>query len=233
VSQLKLGDDVGARRSFINATLIGGANAQAGQWLDFMQAEPATEDEARRIVGACYGSRDKKVRVASSDRGAAAEQGGAKAAARDAVQIKTVPAMRLFYAKHDMPLTKLASRLKSLAVQMNIALVKAGGSANGPLHILSKGDAAAQELGTGFELALPFRGSPSRYGRYRTRTTKSFKCACLEQDSSGEELVTAWLDFAEEVQAAGYELTGERRVIIAGGADSGEAVRVELQLGVK
>ena len=43
VSQLKLGDNVAARRSFINATLIGGVNAQAGQWLQFMNAAPATE----------------------------------------------------------------------------------------------------------------------------------------------------------------------------------------------
>ncbi len=50
ISQLKLGDEAGARRSFINASLIGGVNAQAGQWLTFMHAAPATEDETRRIV---------------------------------------------------------------------------------------------------------------------------------------------------------------------------------------
>ena len=231
VSQLKLGDESAARRSFINATLIGGAGAQAGQWLDFMNAAPATEDEARRIVGICHGSRDKKVRVASSDRGAAAEQGGGKTAAQDAVQVKTVPALRLFYARHDMAFTELASKLQSLALQMNVALVKAGGSADGSLQIISMGDAAGQSVESDFELALPFRGSPSRSGRYRTRSTASFKCAYLVQEQEdGEEMVAAWLRFAEKVQAEGYELTGERRVVLTG--DRGQ-VRSELQLGIK
>ncbi len=61
VSQLKLGDEAGARRSFINATLIGGVNAQAGQWLRFMNGPPATEDETRRIVGICHGPNDKRL----------------------------------------------------------------------------------------------------------------------------------------------------------------------------
>jgi len=233
VSQLKLGDESAARRSFINATLIGGAGTQAGQWLEFMQAEPATKDEARRIVGVCYGSRDKKVRVASSDRGAAAEQGQGKAGAQDAVQVKTVPAMRLFYARQKVSLTELASNLPALVLQMNVALVKAGGSAAGAIHIISVGDLAADAADSELQLALPSRGSPSGRGRYRTRTSKTFKCAYMVQQSSGEELVAAWLRFAEEVQAAGYELTDERRVIIRGGADSGDTVRVELQLGIK
>ncbi len=53
ISQLKLGDRTGARRSLINATLIGGASQQAARWLRYMDAEPTTEDEARRIVGIC------------------------------------------------------------------------------------------------------------------------------------------------------------------------------------
>ena len=61
VSQLKLGDEASARRSFINATLIGGAGAQAGQWLEFMAAAPATAREAKGIVGICHGPGDRQV----------------------------------------------------------------------------------------------------------------------------------------------------------------------------
>ena len=130
-----------------------------------------------------------------------------------------------------MAFTELASKLQALALQMNVALVKAGGSADGSLQIISMGDAAGQSVESDLQLALPVRGSPSRSGRYRTRSTASFKCAYLVQEQEdGEEMVAAWLRFAEQVQAEGYELTGERRVVLTG--DGGQ-VRSELQLGIK
>ncbi|MEZ5538986.1 MAG: hypothetical protein R3E63_03295 [Pseudomonadales bacterium] len=52
ISQLKLGDTELARRSFINATLVGGA-ADAAQWLAFMKAAPATDGEKAGIAGPC------------------------------------------------------------------------------------------------------------------------------------------------------------------------------------
>ena len=52
ISQLKLGDNELARRSFINATLVGGAG-DAAQWLAFMKAEPATEREKAGVAGPC------------------------------------------------------------------------------------------------------------------------------------------------------------------------------------
>jgi tetratricopeptide (TPR) repeat protein len=54
ISQLKLGDAELARRSFINATIVGGASEQAGQWLAFMKAAPASEREKVGIAGPCY-----------------------------------------------------------------------------------------------------------------------------------------------------------------------------------
>jgi len=54
ISQFKLGDTDRARRSFINATLIGGENEKAGQWLAYMKAAPATEREKIGIAGPCY-----------------------------------------------------------------------------------------------------------------------------------------------------------------------------------
>jgi effector-binding domain-containing protein len=232
VSQLKLGDSAGARRSFINATLIGGANAQAGQWLDFMNAEPATKNEARRIVGICYGAQDKRAKVASAPSGrpgATAEKDAAEPAGQDDIPIKTVAAMRLFYAKHDIPLTELAAELKSLAVKLNINMVKAGGSAAGPLQIISTGD-AAQEGQASFELAIPTRGSPTARGKYRVRKLESFKCAYLVHEGAGEDLLKAGIDFAQALQAAGYELTGERRMVLVGG---GGSTKIELQLGIE
>lgn len=53
ISQLKLGDAANARRSFINATLVGGETEQAGQWLAWMKAEPATRFEKAGVDGPC------------------------------------------------------------------------------------------------------------------------------------------------------------------------------------
>lgn len=53
ISQLKLGDKALARRSLINATVVGGETEQASQWLAWMQAEPATERERVGIEGPC------------------------------------------------------------------------------------------------------------------------------------------------------------------------------------
>ena len=53
VSQLKLGDTELARRSFINATIVGGAGEEASKWLAFMKAAPATDSEKVGIAGPC------------------------------------------------------------------------------------------------------------------------------------------------------------------------------------
>ena len=230
VSQLKLDDEAGARRSFINATLIGGANAQAGQWLNFMNAEPATKSELRRIAGICYGASDKQLTaksssVAQSDKPTQTATGDAS---QSDIQIKTVPAMRLFYLEQDMPLAELAGKLRSLATGMNIALVKAGGSVDGPLQILSMGDPAVLEAASTLQLAVPVRGTPSARGRYKVRATDAFKCAYLAHTGSAEELLAVWANFAAAVQAAGHELTGEQRVLFPSGGST-----IELQLGLQ
>jgi effector-binding domain-containing protein len=232
VSQLKLGDSAGARRSFINATLIGGANAQAGQWLDFMNAEPATKDEVRRIVGICYGAQDKRAKVVSAPSGrsaATAEEGAAEPAGPGDIQIKTVPAMRIFYARHDIPLAELAAKLKSLAVRLNINMVKAGGGADGPIQIISSGDSVEGEQAS-FELAIPTSGSPTARGKYRVRKLASFKCAYLVYEGPPGEMLAAGIALGRTLQAAGYELTGERRMVLVG---SGNAIKLELQLGIE
>jgi hypothetical protein len=65
VSQLKLGDTELARRSFINATIVGGAGEQANQWLTFMKAAPATKSETLGIAGPCSSSETSSIFAAS------------------------------------------------------------------------------------------------------------------------------------------------------------------------
>jgi tetratricopeptide (TPR) repeat protein len=229
ISQLKLGDEAGARRSFINATLITGANVQAGQWLEYMGAGPATREEARRIVGICYGSEDKRLEVAGSGYAApVTEESASRGSA--GFEIRDIPSQRIFYRKFEMPLAELALKAQSLVTRMGVALVQAGGSVDGPLHIIAEGEAG--EAGEPeWHLALPTSGSPQGRGQYRVRTAASCRCASLQAEGEGDALVEQWLQFRRDVQDAGYQLTGERRLVIAQTPD--RKLSMEFQLGIE
>jgi tetratricopeptide (TPR) repeat protein len=229
ISQLKLGDEEGARRSFINAMQIGGASQQAWQWLQYMEAEPATERESRRVVGLCYGSEGKQRQVAELAEGAGPEEGGADSEA-DSFQFRDLPAQRLFYSQHDEPLQELAPRVRSLAIRMGVTLVKTGGTADGPLQLISLASGEERVL----QLALPARGSPRAGGKYRIRRSDPVRVAYLVKEGTGDELTAAWIEFALSLQEAGYELSGESRLVFPAGGNSGEGtLKVELQLGIK
>lgn len=234
VSLLKQGRDDVARRLFINATLVGGANEQAGQWLGFMDAVPATKDEARRVVGPCYGSAGKKAKLQSlASRDApspalgsvtqAVEQGEV-AEQQAALQIKTLPAMRFYYSSHPESLAELAPRIRPLATRLNVTLVKNGGSVNGPLHILP---------GEGDELlvAFPVRGLPQARGRYGIRNSGELKCVWIRIKAAREEIQPRVLEFAQQVSEEGYTPTGERRMVLHGSSD--DVLDIEVQVGVQ
>ena len=236
ISQLKLGDESSARRSFINATLIGGAGAQAGKWLDFMQAAPATDREARGIAGICHGAGDKQV-SAEAFAGAEAPASVATGSAGDsatqgemAVDTKTVPKMVFFYQNYTRSIADLAGEARSLAMPMGVALVKAGGTIDGPLQIIAQG----QGEGGVLQLGFPMKGSPRSSGKYRTRGVEAFKCAYLVYAGKADSLAALWAQFLTAVEAAGFELTDERRVLMQVNRTGGEgAVQLELQVGIK
>lgn len=235
ISQLKLGDTEGARRSLINATLVGGANAQAGEWLSYMQAAPATKDEARRIVGICHGVNDKPLDPASSLAGSVipSEPKPADTAGEpDAFEIKTVPAMRLFYLPYDAPLAELPGTLQATAISMNVSLVKSGGTADGPLQLIFTGDLRNPASGLTVEFGIPARGTVTGRGKFKVRTTKPFRCASRQFVGVGPAMRTALAELAESAKAANHQLTGEARIVIPQSNNAGSP-RVELQLGIE
>lgn len=238
VSQLKLGDSTGARRSLINATLIGGASQQAGQWLKFMQAEPTTKDEARRIVGICYGAQDKRgsastIAATKSKTARANEYGESAASGEDqvAVQTKVVAPLRLFYVTSDLPMAELMQKTRSLAVSMHVAIAKSGGTVNGPLQLISLGE---MEDGREFQLAFPVKGTPRAGGKFKTRKSERFNCAYYVYKGPAEGLAASLVTFVEAVQAAGHELTQQSRFVFSnpkGGAPG--SIEIEFQLGIQ
>ncbi|WP_165787100.1 tetratricopeptide repeat protein [Pseudohalioglobus lutimaris] len=231
VSLFKQGREEEARRAFINATLVGGANEQAAQWLQFMDAAPATEQELRQVRGPCYGSAGKKSTLQPVPRqvAARAETGAdnpVQETMRDSlpaeVALKTVPARRFYYVSQDESITQLLPRIRALAVRLNVNLVKSGGSADGPVTLLAL-------PGEDLRLALPTRGAPQASGRYRLYNAAKFKCAWLHLVQGEGDAQAMMAGFRKDVEAAGYRLTGEYRLQQIPGDDT----TVELQLGVE
>lgn len=240
ISQLKLGDKDGARRSFINATLIGGASTQAGQWLQFINAEPASKREARRIVSLCYGSEDKRGKLSSAGIYAEEDLDEAESALADAENIaiapdiKTVKKQSVYYAEYSMSVADMASELKSMGLRMGISLMRAGGNADGPMQLLVEEpqDPGAETIN--FQLALPVRGNPRGSGRYRTRVTDAYRCAYRVYQGLATGLEHSVVELARAAGEAGHELSGQLRYVFTGsGNDSEDTITVEVQLGIK
>jgi hypothetical protein len=210
-------------------------NAQAGQWLEFMNATPATAQEARRIVGICYGSRDKRLEATGSTlESSGAAPAGTSEFEVDAVGIKmkTVPPMRLFYAKYQGPPSELASEIQSTVVSMTVNLVKSGGSVRGPLQIIFSRYTNEQEAQADIQLGLPTGGAVGGSGRFRVRTTEPFKCVYKSLEGSGPGLMMGLAALAESALAANYKFTGEARIVLSAGANA-ENFKFEAQLGVR
>ena len=230
ISQLKLGDAAGARRAFINATLIGGASEQGGQWLNYMNAAPASKNELRRIVGVCYGTRDKRGRIASvSDVDAQAAEAEQPSPAAISIATKTVPQMRLYYTEPALPLQEVLKDLKSLAARMNMSLVKARGTVEGQLHVISNNHPSG-EVEEGLQVAFPVRGLPTTRGQYKARTASAFKCAYLGYRGEAVEFASVWSGFVQSLEDQGYQFTGETRLVF--GTGEGDDLEVEIQLGI-
>lgn len=239
VSQLKLGDPTGARRSFINATLIGGDSGQAAQWLRFMEADPPTDSESKRIVSPCYGSQDKQrgLSVAQDDHQPAVSSSPMvedKAEELNVVVTKTVPRQRLFTVKHNMTPASMAAKTKALATRLAIKLIQAGGEIDGPLQVLLDTAPTGPNEARDFQLAFPTRGSPRASGRYRMHSTDSFRCSYLIYTGATDGIPAAWAELARSTREGGYRLTGHARYVFSAiGETSPTGGTVELQLGIE
>jgi len=241
ISQLKLGDSESARRSFINATLIGGSIEQAARWLDFMDAEPPSDSEIRKIVSPCYGSSDKRRRAVITKSPAQRSEPSVlvvepkpEPAETYTVATRTVPALQLFTASYTMEAVELAGKIEALVTRLAISQVRAGGEIDGPLHILFDGgdNAAGEDHET--LLAFPTRGRPRPGGRYRVINTKPFRCAYLTYEGSSNGIATALTELEKVTEGAGHELNGQVRFVFTCGSNcTREHMTVELQLGIE
>ena len=242
VSQLKLNDKSAARRSFINATLLGGKGEKARQWLDFIGAEAATEDELSEITGPCH-PQNRKVRYASiakqpkpsanSNQKKETESAEPEAVSNITLKTKTIEAQSLYGLKLSVEAEDIAASIKKNAFRAGAALVKSGGSIDGPLHILFD-DKIAEGEPLKFRLAFPYKGKPRNKGPYRAKKAAALKCAYVVYNGPGAGIPNAWGRLIEQTIAAGYTPTGNSRMILMMDAnDSTAEPAYELQLGIE
>lgn len=247
VSQLKMGEKTAARRSFINATLLGGQGEKAREWLDFMEAEPADDGELKEITGPCH-PQDRKVRYANTKRQPKADVVANLADSKDnkqvvesvvsaAVETKTIEAQSLYGINLSVKAEEISAAIKKNAFRTGVALVKSGGSIDGPLHILFEGGASEESLAKGeplkFRLAFPYQGKPRNKGAYRAKKAEALKCAYFTFGGPAQDIPAAWGTLIKQAIEAGYTPTGESRMILTVDAtDPTAEPAYELQLGI-
>jgi hypothetical protein len=149
-----------------------------------------------------------------------------------AFEIKTVPPTLFYYLQPEKPLAELVGTLRSMATGLYVSLAKSGGTVDGPLQLILLGDVQAGKGGVSVQLGTPVRGAIPSTGKFRVRTTKSFKCAAQSFEGSGPALETALAQLNTAVQAAGHESTGEAHIVFAESDNTG-TLRLELQIGIR
>jgi len=238
ISQFKQKDLNNARRSLINATLMGSQWQKANQWLSYMQAAPATADEMRRIEGPCTPV-DPDVRVVEDAMRVANAEGAAveisdelpvMAAATD-IKTKVVDGRRFYLIQAQLASETLAQQLTSLMVPLGVNLVRGGGSIDGPLHLFFAGDGIIQNDQVSLAAGFPIKGNPRSKGRYKSKKLGPFKCVYINFEGDNAALREAWERLFREALQSGFELTGEGRQIMEVSGEPGQ-IKAELQLGV-
>lgn len=215
VSLLKQGRDAAARQSFINATLVGGANAQAADWLRFMDAAPATKRERLGVRGPCIGSQGTRASLAETSAPVAevAVQTGvgvtdeqAAVAGQSPRDVVEQPPARYFSLLLDSELEDLLPDLGAIASRLHVTMVKAGGAAEGPLQLL-------RDPGGALRLGIPVRGGVQASGRYRVYSAGSFRYVASRISSDGD-VPGRLAEVASELAKTDLRLTGEIRLVL-------------------
>lgn len=255
ISQLKLGDAQSARSSFINATFFGGETEKAGQWLKFMEAEPATEREKMGVSGPCYSknstsiwtpSTSGKKKTADEDDSTEAPTGATSTRPLTAndlehlqgnpdavVEVKTVAAQKLFLGTYTWSASEFESKVLPQAMRLGMAIMKGGGSIAGPMHfIYPEPPASADSIPV--KMGFPVSGNPKGSAGFRLVNDKGFKCVWRNYRGPKEGIANAFAQLYLDAQLKGHTFTGESRQVIGSDNSPGSStISMELQIGVQ
>lgn len=236
ISQLKQKDLSAARRSLINATLIGSQWQKANQWLSYMQATPASADEMRRIEGPCV-PENPDVRVVEDavqsvpDQQLAVSDELPVMAGAAGIDSKVVDGATFYVTKAQIQTDAMGPQLRRLMVPLGINLVRSGGAIDGPMHLFFASDSFAETGSVTLTAGFPVKGNPPSKGRYKRKKLGPFKCVYRIFEGDGTALKAAWDSLLTEALQSGYELSGEGRQIFESSDEPGK-IKAELQLGI-
>ena len=149
------------------------------------------------------------------------------------VATKTEPGRKMFTARYNTPVDELVGKLEGLATRLASKQIREGGEVDGPLHILIESGAADSGKDEETLLAFPTSGNPRSSGRYRSISTKPFRCVYRSYEGPAEGISTVMAELARETEETGHQLNGQARLVLScDGNCTREHMMLELQLGI-
>jgi hypothetical protein len=185
ISELKLNNTAAARRAFINAALVGEENATASEYLRYMEAEPATEQEMTAFEGVCTPgwARISAVELAVPSMSAKSAAGKALA-----YKIKTSAPQTLVTGTFTLAVAEMEQKLLPLAMQLATYVVKNGGRIGGNMHFIFPDPVPPGAEVIRFQMAFPVSRKPQILGRYHALEDKGYKSASAIFHGAPEQL---------------------------------------------
>ena len=240
ISELKQGNHAAARSAFINATLVGGEGETARQYLDYMEAENATEQENEMFHGPCTPKWARKqsveysVGIGKKDTLFSENVDDFGKVDRVDYKIKTSPSQNMVVGSYTIPAVEMEKKILPNALKLGMFIARNGGHIDGNMHFIFPQPVKVGDEIINFSMAFPVSKKPLLLGRYHLLKDKGFKSASTVFEGPAKNLFSTWINFHNTVLKDGLSLTGEsRQIILDSQHASKEHIKMELQLGVK
>lgn len=223
-----------ARRAWINATLVAGQRTEAQNWLDFIDAEPISQQEATRLWGTCL-PEDPDIKVPEYEEQVAEsevindEQSKSEKASPQAVHFDVVelPDIRLFATDIKSAMSDLQSAITARTFSLVKGILRAGAQVDGNMHLLFDGVQDQDELR--FKIGLPYKGNAVSSARNKVLRLPRVKVAQRTIKVSPEALRSEWEKFVLAVLQQGHIPSGKSRMVILSDS-SDKYIEAHLQL---
>lgn len=234
VAYHKTGDDELARRAWINASLMSGQREKAQQWLQFIEATPATREESKELWGPCVPA-DKAIALPDSEPELASDSEENLAANSQANQmeltLKTLPTANYYGTSIPTTPESLLRDIKIKTFALMKALLRTGGSVDGPMHLVFEQLQAEDSLK--LTIAFPYKGKPSRSGRHQVHRLPEQRAVTTNYNGPAENISEIWKNLVENAIAQGFIPNGEARMVFLSDTSGTGTLDVELQLIVE
>lgn len=232
-ARYRLGQRGAAERAFREAAELGGVYLAAQQWLDFLavaaEAPPAgaAESVAPQSVA------PQSVALVGQTQAVAPTQAEPDAAPAAPLEVKQVPAMRLYAAGEQTRGAELVAVTRELARELGRVSRRERLEWMGPMHIIFHGPGLDADDPVRVEAGAPLRRVAPNRGRFSSRALAPFECVYRRYEGSWEGLAGAWRELWRDAEAAGYRASGEaRQVMVHVTPDADAGIVVELQIGI-